>query len=164
MPRTYLWIDDDGPDRFLYEEYRLREAGWTATWAENIHDAVHALANTPYSAMILDQMLPVEGLRNAQPFAERLGWGGAALLYWLRGEPLPPNCPAEVNEILAPHFATPPLADNRQIPVVCLSAYANPEVRIALERMSAGPPLQLAKPVNDTALIAFFQQIAEARG
>ncbi len=169
MPRL-LWTDDDGPNRFMMEEFTLRQAGWTVVWARGLRSAVEALATAPHDALLLDQMLPW-----SDPEDQRAGrdgvdvWGGCLLLWWLRrGAPPPAAHPGQLARF-ADMWDRAPLPANRALPVAVVSAFDDPDVRVQLAAVSeAGPggrppavPVW-TKPVDRDVLMDFVGALAGA--
>lgn len=124
-----LWTDDDGRERFLYEEYVIRDEGWEIAWAEGVSEASRLLAREPFDALILDQMMPYEGLRQN----EFLLWGGCLLLRWLRGAPPPAALELELDGGL---YASQPLDVNRDIPAFVVSGFYDASVAEAFREAS----------------------------
>lgn len=141
-----LWIDDDGPRRFVYEEKRLRKEHWEVTWARGVEEAVEALASREFLAILLDQMLPM-----GDPIRDRANvWQGCLLLYWLRGRDFPSHAPAiaEWREV----GKRAPLATNRRAKMIVVSAYYDSEVDAAIRAIEPGL-ISIAKPIDASALV-----------
>jgi CheY-like chemotaxis protein len=145
--RVLLWVDDDGPDRFLYEEYMLTRRGWSVVWATSIRDALEKLGNGEFNALLLDQMLPLD----PGPLAPADVWGGCLLLYWLRGKDWPSAAPQAGEPDVFRSVA--PLESNRSIPVIIVSAFHDDEVEEAIK--AAEPAMQtVKKPIDFNTLIS----------
>lgn len=153
-----LWVDDDDPDRFVYERYLLERDGWKVTWARDVAEAANALSHERFDAMILDQMIAGNGVEE-----QSVIWAGCRLLRWLRGTDPPssqrrddPTWPAL--QTLAPHDA------NRQVPVAILSAYHDADVlretQSASEQDRKAP--FLGKPVKEAELLAFLHRVRQS--
>jgi CheY-like chemotaxis protein len=145
--RALLWVDDDGPDRFLFEEFMLTRRGWKVVWATSIRDALQKLGTNVFDAILLDQMLPVD----PGPLAPTDVWGGCLLLYWLRGMERPLAAP-EVEEPDA-FREVEPLASNRSITIVIVSAFHDDEVEEAIKSAAASIEI-VKKPIDLDKLIA----------
>jgi CheY-like chemotaxis protein len=145
--RRLLWTDDEGPGRFQYAAHRLQREGWQITWARSVDDAAAHLRETAFTALVLDQMLP---LRRDQ--REGTVWGGCTLYRWLRGREVPAAAPAA---IINPDGA--PLPANRDIPVAIVSAYKHDDVEASIaEAGGPGNPEWLGKPLDLDAIRAFI--------
>jgi CheY-like chemotaxis protein len=145
--KRLLWSDDEGPGRFLYAAHLLQTDGWDITWAASVEVAAEALRNQPFDAVVLDQMLPLaaDGDRASV-------WGGCTLLRWLKGRPPAPTAPPNV---VPP--AGDPHADNRDAPMVILSAYRHDDVEAATREAFGGEPVPLLpKPLDVEALRNFL--------
>lgn len=141
-----LWIDDDGPGRFLYEEYVLQGKGWRVVWATSVREALEILGKDGFDAILLDQMLPL----NPGPLAPADVWGGCLLLYWLRGL-LRPSAAPQVEEPDVFGYVSP-LASNRATKVIIVSAFHDDEVEKAIR--SAEVSMQIVKkPIDIDYLI-----------
>lgn len=141
-----LWIDDDGPDRFLYEEYVLQGKGWRVVWATSVREALEILGKDGFDAILLDQMLPL----NPGPLAPADVWSGCLLLYWLRGMARPPAAP-QVEEPDVFGYVSP-LSSNRAIKVIIVSAFHDDEVEEAIRAAEASIPI-VKKPIDLEKLI-----------
>lgn len=141
-----LWIDDDGPRRFVYETKLLERAGWQVSWARGVEAAVETLAERVFTAVLLDQMLPM-----GDPVQDRANvWQGCLLLYWLRRKPAPSQAPAsrEWQKI----GSRAPLAKNRHAKVLLVSAYYDTEVDKAIRAIE--PALvAITKPIDADLLL-----------
>ncbi len=161
MPRL-LWTDDDGPDRFLREAYDLHRAGWTVRWATGVAEAAALLADGPFDALLVDQMLPWEGARGAGgPPSRPLVWSGCALLWWLRGLGPPPGLPPAAAGALGGLWSRPPPAAGPGLPAAVVSAFDDPDLRGALLELH-GVPLW-TKPVDRRLLMDFLGEVAARR-
>lgn len=151
-----LWVDDDDPDRFVYERYILERDGWKVTWARDVAEAAKALSNERFDAMILDQMIAGNGVEE-----QFVIWAGCRLLRWLRGTDAPSSqqrrqdVPWPALQRLAPHD------QNRQLPVAILSAYHDADVLRATQGASEQDrkALFLGKPVKEAELLGFLQKV-----
>ena len=124
--RILLWIDDDGPDRFPYEEYMFIQSGWKVVWATSVREALSKLGKDRFDAILLDQMLPLD----PGPLAPADVWSGCLLLYWLRGLPRPAAAPQVEDPNVFGEFV--PLESNREVAVVIVSAFHDDEVEQAI--------------------------------
>lgn len=141
-----LWVDDDGPDRFMYEEYLLGRKGWVIRWACDVVTAACYLKDSRFSIVIIDQMLPI------QVQGELSEWGGYHLLAWLRGaggqhHPEAPGLPLELHQ-----FGT--LADNRSVPVIIVSAFSDETIEDATRRLPCqASTAAIPKPIDISRLM-----------
>lgn len=153
-----LWTDDDGRDRFLYEELVIQAEGWDVAWALDVSSAARRLASEPFDALILDQMVPYEGLLKGDVL-----WGGCLVLRWLRGKGPPPHL------ILDPKGALSTLRPderNEEIPAFIVSGFHDPAVEAATRDASAldrNIPL-VPKPVDIGVVLQFLRRAAAERG
>lgn len=147
-----LWTDDDPPGRFEYEAFILEDEGWEIRWAPDVTAAAIALSKDSFDAMILDQMLPYEALRKGDPL-----WGGCLLLRWLRGKAPPPNVSLDPT---GPLTRLTPGADNRDIPVVVVSAFHDPKVEAAMRDASELDRglVMVPKPIDINALASLLRR------
>jgi CheY-like chemotaxis protein len=166
MPRL-LWIDDDGPERFMNERRRLRKARWTVEWARGLQSAVERLTVEPFDAMLLDQMLPWPDREPGEPPDTTVEvWGGALLLWWLRRGRAPDSLGSAVVARYAEMWDQQPTAANRAMPVVVISAFDDSDVRAQLlevcDEGEGGSPFDTpiwTKPVDLDALMAFLEDV-----
>jgi len=152
--RRVLWTDDDPPERYEYESYVLSDEGWEVTWAPDVGTAARKLSEERFDALILDQMLPYEGLRAGDPL-----WNGCLLLRWLRGKAPPPAVVLDPEGGLSTLSPSP---ENRAIPTVVVSAFHDPNVEAAMREASASDqqiPV-VPKPIDMTALLDFLHGVA----
>lgn len=57
-----LWVEDDPPERFVYERFVIEEEeGWALVWAGTLSKAVDCLSTQRVDALILDQEIRGEG-------------------------------------------------------------------------------------------------------
>lgn len=141
-----LWIDDDGPRRFVYETKQLTKRGWEIVWAKGVEEAVDRLAERAFGAVLLDQMLPM-----GDPVMDRANvWQGCLLLYWLRGQPFPSQAPA-IDEWRTIE-ARLPLVENRHVKMLLVSAYFDSAVDKAI-RVIEPNLVSVAKPIDVDELI-----------
>lgn len=150
-----LWVDDDDPDRFVYERDLLERHGWKVTWARDVEEAANALHREHFDAMILDQMIAGNGVEE-----QSVIWAGCHLLRWLRGVDPPPS--RRRGEGTWPALQNiSPNAVNKQVPVAILSAYHDKDVlqqtQSASEQDRKAP--FLGKPVKEQELLAFLQRV-----
>lgn len=147
-----LWLDDDGRERFPYEIDCLERLGWQIDWALNGEEAVRALAKHRYDLVLLDQVFPfVTGDRHID------AWSGCRLLFWLRGEGVPPTAPWQSKwSKLASQQR--PQNGNGEIPVVVISAFQDDHVDAAF-KMIEPPPQILPKPIDDGLLLEIVRGI-----
>jgi CheY-like chemotaxis protein len=129
MPNL-LWVDDDAPDRFRYEEVVLREDyDWHVTWCQHVDGAASHLTDRTFDAVVLDQMLPLTADSNAVGY-----WGGYALLHWMRESGgRAPGLPSEHEEILRNRRPHP---SNSQTRVCIISAFDDIQVKTAIRAIS----------------------------
>lgn len=149
-----LWTDDDPPERYEYESYVLAEEGWEVVWAPDVGTAARSLSEQRFDALILDQMLPYDGLESGDPL-----WNGCLLLRWLRGKGPPPAVTLDEQGALS---RLAPLEANRAIPTVVVSAFHDPNVELAMRDaspMDRQIPL-VPKPIDMTALLDFLHAVA----
>jgi hypothetical protein len=147
--RFLLWIDDDGPGRFLYEEYMLTKRGWSIVWATSVRDALERLGSEGFAAIMLDQMLPLD----PGPLAPTDVWSGCLLLYWLRGRPRPAAAPQAEDPDMFLEFS--PLGGNRSSTVIIVSAFHDDEVEEAIKAIE--PSMQvIKKPIDLDKLITML--------
>lgn len=154
-PRV-LWTDDDPPERYEYESFVLEDEGWDVVWAPDVSSAARLLAREHFDALILDQMLPYEGL---QPGGDPL-WNGCLLLRWLRGKGPPPSLKLDPNGGLG---QLRPATENRDIPTVVVSAFHDPNVEAAMRDASAQDknlPV-VPKPIDMSALLDFLHRVRQ---
>jgi CheY-like chemotaxis protein len=142
---TILWVDDDGPRRFPYEQGLLERDGWQVQFAEGIGEAVEALSKRVFLAVLLDQTLPM-----GSAVQDRANvWQGCRLLYWLRNHTFPGHAPViseweRVGE-RKPHKR------NRKAAVILVSGYYDPEVDAVIRALE--PEIQsIVKPIDADAL------------
>jgi CheY-like chemotaxis protein len=125
-----LWVDDDKPDKFLYEQMILKNEGWDIRWATTVVEAARTLSDERYQALLLDQMLPYE--EDKRPDV----WSGCLLLRWLRQAELRTGNELEENYLELHELK--PLRENTSMEVIVVSAYADEtveqEMRSASER------------------------------
>lgn len=156
-----LWVDDDGPDRFLYERGVIEDDGWQVQWATSVEEAVEALKGTAFDALILDLNLTDE--RGVEP--PYLIWGACRILYWLRQTPLTrprPWLTAGASEVWS---EAPPYKTNEKVPVLIVSGFHDDDVLKAIR--DAGPAdfqiKLLPKPVDERELLRWLGDVSEAR-
>ncbi len=165
MPRL-LWTDDDGPRRFMMEEFTLRRAGWDVEWAQGMSPAVRKLEQSAFDVVILDQMIPWNDAQVGIPGENPVDvWGGCLLLWWLRRGTPPPTLHRSQVERFGEMWTARPLAANRSAPVTIVSAFEDPDVREQLLLVS-GPgeggcavetPIW-TKPVDRDVLMQFLRE------
>jgi CheY-like chemotaxis protein len=141
-----LWIDDDGPERFLYEEYVLQGKGWRVVWATSVREALEILSKEGFDAILLDQMLPL----NPGPLAPADVWSGCLLLYWLRGMLRPSAAPQVEEPDMFGDIS--PLLSNRLNKVIIVSAFHDDEVEEAIRTVEASISI-VKKPIDLDKLI-----------
>lgn len=123
-----LWVDDDKPDKFLYEEMMLSNEGWGIQWATNVVEAARTLSAKKYQALLLDQMLPYE--KDKRPDV----WSGCLLLRWLREAEL--RTGIEMEENYRELHDLKPLRENTSMEVIVVSAYADESVEQEMKSAS----------------------------
>lgn len=150
MGNRLLWIEDDEPGRFVYEERLLTRQGWVVTWAPSVEDAARSLSKNVYDAILLDQMIAPVEVRG-----HLVMWSGCRLLYWLRQSTADPPWPQEDPSWWVLHELTP-LEQNRSCPVTLVSAYRNAALLDATRRASALDHglKTFAKPIDVDTLLA----------
>lgn len=148
---TLLWADDDGPLRFEYDEYCIKEKGWQVLWARSIDEAATKLGAIRVDAVLLDQMLPF-----AEGEAQRLVWSGCLVLRWLRGKARPALAPEGIERDL---WSRQPLDENRTVRVKVASAFHNPDVLAAMQEASEQDRhiTLLSKPTDTTRILEFLR-------
>jgi CheY-like chemotaxis protein len=164
-PRRLLWIDDDGPRHYLYELHRLRALGWDVRWATSAADAAAALAAEAFDAALLDQLLPLAPATDGVA-AARSVWGGALLAAHLRDPAALAGLPAAVRAAAQPLLHPAPLAANRGLPLLVVSAFDDPEVdellaRPGLAHPRLGPLRRVPKPVDFDDLQGFLDDVLQ---
>jgi CheY-like chemotaxis protein len=148
--RTVLWVDDDGPQRFLYEEFVLTRSNWDTRWANSVEEAMEQLRNYRFDSIIVDQCVPL--LRAG--WTED-AWGGCRLLYWLRELYPPPRAPESRvldNCIVGKNS---PLEANRKLRVIVSSAFFDNEIDTVI-RSLPGEVYFLQKPISPDRLKKYF--------
>jgi CheY-like chemotaxis protein len=150
-----LWVDDDDPDRFVYERYLLERDGWKVTWARDVAEAADKLSHEKFDAVILDQMIAGSGVEE-----QFVIWAGCRLLRWLRGTDPPDSQRREDTPWPALHRLAPNDA-NKHLPVAILSAYHDADVLRATQGASEQDrkALFLGKPVKEAELLGFLHKV-----
>ena len=141
---TVLWVDDDGPERFMYEQFVLERQGWRIRWALNMLEAANYLKDMLFPVVIMDQMFPIQ---DDEPSA----WGGYLLLAWMRGEkeidPAAPCLPAEI-------CRSEPLEGNRAAVVIIASAFFDKATSDALACLPhQAKTMVIPKPIHTDSLM-----------
>jgi len=160
MPRL-LWIDDEGERKFLFEAYKLRKEGWTVDWAVSVDEATAALAHHPYDAILLDQMMPLGGKGSHHVDV----WTGCLVLWWLRRGHPPEAAPPPSIEASKTLWEAVPLAANRTVEAICVSAFDDDEVVPVIQAVAEdGSPEvpMMVKPIRYPELLAALVAIREA--
>jgi CheY-like chemotaxis protein len=143
-----LWVDDDGPNRFRYEEAVLKEDRRCAVdWASNVEHALSLLRTEAFDAIVLDQMLPLTEHSTASDY-----WGGCVVLHWLKLSSYPATAPPTLQPAL---FRAPPLPANVAAPVCFVSAFSDDDVHRELLRADRTLPI-FAKPLDLDLLEGFL--------
>jgi len=150
-PKRLLWVDDDGRERFLYEEYLLRKKGWDIIWAHTTKDAARILTQEAVDGIATDHIHPLTG-------DEPTTWGGYHLIKWLRndrdddwGEPK--RIPPEIESYR-------PLDGNKNLPVLIIGAFFDEEVERRIRDLPHADELSwLEKPINVEKLIVFTEAL-----
>lgn len=160
-PHRLLWVDDDAPDRFVYEAYLVQQAGWSLTWATDVLSAAQLLCEQPFDGLILDQTFAFEppGGRRLDPQYQL--WSGCFLLRWLRGAGVPEHAPWLSHEDEQRLWGQTPLAQNRTLPAIIASAFHADEVERAI-RSASDQDRQIelvAKPLSEVALLDFLEAV-----
>lgn len=159
MPKL-LWIDNDGPTRFLSERRLMRQLGWEYDWAHAIDEAAERLVGTPYDALVIDQSIPFAAIAPGRPTPEGppFVWGGAVLLWWLRRRTPPPDMPQADLVLEQPFFAELPDRANGNAPALLYSGFQNRTVESAQRTLhGAGAVIEIArKPIPFEPLQRFL--------
>jgi len=145
--KTLLWVDDDGKERFLYEQYNLEKRGWSITWSLTVLEAARNLEEKPFDAVLLDQTLPPQRYEDEPSY-----WGGCALLYWLRGgERLQDTTDFDFLGELTPR------GHNQNIGVTLVSAFYDDQV-MGYVKKAPGPLVELVqKPIGLAHLLSCLE-------
>jgi hypothetical protein len=151
--KEILWVDDDGPSRFVYEEYHLSRAGWRLQWANSTEEAAKYLSRVRVAGVIIDSMHPLKNYGDSPTIL-----GGYQLLKWLKddwsghwgnAERIPPELARQK-----------PLSENRQVPVLVVSSFYDDEVERRIQRLPQADELSwLAKPIDGVKLMAFTEAL-----
>ena len=162
-PMKILWVDDDAPGRFVYEEYLVRQAGWDLIWATDVLAAANLLCNELFDALILDQMcsffapsMPGEHLHPKHQL-----WSGCFLIRWLRGAQVPESAPWLSPANQERLWGLSPLPENASVPAIIATAFHADEVERAIRGASAQDAQIdfLAKPLSEDALLDFLESV-----
>lgn len=141
--RTLLWVDDDGDSRFPFEVLRLTRSGWQVEWALTAIDAAEKLRDQVFSAVLLDQTLPLP--KKAKGENKANVWTGCLLLHWLRKSPFPESAPLiEGRDELR---TIQPAQENVEIPVIVVSAFYDDEVNSAFRQLEPDFKM-ITKPID----------------
>lgn len=148
-----LWVDDDGAERYLYEQLILEAEGWMMQYAIDVGQAAYLLSRESFDAMFLDQMLPYSGLVKGDPI-----WNSCLLLYWLRGGGTPRRVQVDP---MAPLGVLRPLPTNVNLPVAVVSAFHDPALEEALRDASPMDRkiLLIPKPIDVGAMLEFLSAL-----
>ena len=158
--KTLLWVDDDGPGRFLYETMVIESSGeWQIQWAQNPEQAARHLATAAYRAVILDQFMPL-----TDDVSGRSPWAGYLLLCWIREQPIQDSLEPALH-LAADRIRTSssrPLASNKVVPVLILSAFHDKQVASSTRQVNK--PYQantriLVKPIDIGDVISWLDEI-----
>ena len=154
MIKKLLWVDDDGPERFLYETFLLESHGWEVDWKGDVQQAIAALSTGAYDALILDHLIPVEGRASVAEL-----WSGLAIFGWLRQSRLP----NAIFGTLPLYENSAPLDSNKRIPVCFISAFYDEEIEAAIGLIEAeGERVShLSKPIATKNLIDFLDSVVD---
>lgn len=151
--RQLLWVDDDGPHRFRFEEKILRQKGWSVIWASTTAYAARILAKQGVDGIITDNMHPVSAERTV---AGR--WGAYHLVKWLRG--LREGDWGDTKQIPKSIDKYWPLESNQNLPVLIASGFFDDEVDDRIRKLPQADELSwLQKPLDDEKLIAFIEAL-----
>jgi CheY-like chemotaxis protein len=126
-----LWVDDDGPTRFRYEERFLQGAGVAIDWAVTLQTARKRLRERNYDFILLDMFVPDGSSSQLDPL------GGLKLLEQLR------RCPEELGN-----------SDLVAIPVAICSGMAPLEEDLA--KRGIQNLTWLKKPLDLSKLLGFL--------
>lgn len=158
MPRDLLWVDDDDPERFVFERFVLQKDGWRITWARDVVAAARLLEEQRFDALILDQMIAGDGVEE-----QSVIWSGCHLLRWLRGatggaqQTQGDALPWARLRTMHSH------PENRAIPAAIVSAYHDADV--LRETLNASEQdkttLFLGKPVDVGQLQEFLRSVRD---
>jgi CheY-like chemotaxis protein len=151
---SLLWIDDDAPERFMYENFVLSQNGWEITWATSAEAGAEALRDRPFKVVILDQMLPWSTNGLGRDLAEV--WAGCLLLAWLRDKRRPSKAPPR--EAFERLYTMNPLGANRTVPVILGSAYYDDEIMASLFEIEPQLP-QVPKPIDCSRLLEILASV-----
>jgi len=152
--RTLLWVDDDGPERFLYEAYMLERSGWKVQWARSVMEGMESLGQERFDAVLLDQMLPF-GVLGADGGDPPDVWAGCLLLYWLRGLSRPSAAPPVRASDEREFSSRRAREENREVPAIIVSAFYDDDVDAAVKKVQAVP--QFSKPLEVQQLLAVLE-------
>jgi CheY-like chemotaxis protein len=159
MPRDLLWVDDDDPERFVFERFVLQKDGWNITWARDVVAAAKLLEGQRFDALILDQMIAGDGVEE-----QAVIWSGCHLLRWLRGKKggAAPSSGEALPWARLRGMTSHP--ENRAIPAAIVSAYHDADV--LRETLNASEQdrttLFLGKPVDVSQLQEFLRGVRAA--
>ncbi len=157
LSKSLLWVDDDGPGRFRYEETLLRREGWTVIWATTTDSAAKILAKTGVDGVIADMMFPLANGDNPSI------WSGFGLIKWLRGDW--EGDWGDMQQAPAVLERYKPLEDNKDVPIVVVSAFFDAGIEERLLKLPQSDELSwLPKPVNSAGLTAFIETLELSRG
>ena len=152
MPEL-LWIEDE-PAQLTAARGEIEDRGWNVTFRSDIVSAAEQLSAKQYHALILDLMVAGDRDGVQRGFAN---WATYRLLCWLDG--MAASAKAGVSEQWKRLDDITPLAENRKIPAMILSAYNAPDVTKAMNfanQARIGVEIRLySKPIDEV-------QVAEA--
>lgn len=155
-----IWVDDDDPNRFIYEQKLIEARQATLVWAHTPEEAAERLAQDAYDAVILDQFMPFNaGARDRSP------WAGYILLCWLRCLDAPNNIEQEVREAVQHLRDTyTPARLEGETPVLILSAFHDRDVEEAMQLMQSqgGRIPFIPKPADHRQLMSWLQSIEQS--
>lgn len=152
MPEL-LWVEDE-PEQMTAAQGEIEDRTWKVTFQKDIVSAAEQLSTKRYHALILDLMVAGDRDGVTRGFAN---WATYRLLCWLDG--MPASAKAGVSEQWKQLDSMTPLAENRKIPAMILSAYNAADVTRAMNlanRTRIGVDIRLySKPIDEV-------QVAEA--
>lgn len=151
--KRLLWVEDDPPERFIHEQRVLEEEDdIEVSWARSVASAAQILCEDVYHALVLDQMLPM-----AEGESVTI-WGGCCLLHWLRGNTEEFSATANDERPALPRGN--PLDDNREVPVIIVSAFVDDEVLETTKKASNHDSViaRILKPLDKVRLRAWLER------
>lgn len=147
-----LWVDDDGEERFRYEQRILGARNWEIAWALDLLDAAEKLSTSPFDALVVDQSLPLR--KGGEPTRIE---GGYTLLHWLRRGEAPPG--GEFDDFRRPLNGKQALGENRCLPVLIVSAFFDEDLDAKIRQISPEDQeiLIAPKPLDEYSLRSYIE-------